>query len=83
MNTEPLTDAEAFYYFLGERLSGDEDRQSLDQLLATWREQREYKQTVAAVQEGVRDAEAGRMRPLRELLDELPSDSASQSSNSS
>jgi Arc/MetJ-type ribon-helix-helix transcriptional regulator len=30
----------------------------------------EYHQTVAAVREGVVDAQAGRMRPLREFLDE-------------
>ncbi len=30
----------------------------------------EYWQTVAAVREGAADAETGRMRPLRELLDE-------------
>jgi predicted transcriptional regulator len=30
----------------------------------------ELRQTVAAVQEGVADAEAGRMRPLREIIDE-------------
>jgi Arc/MetJ-type ribon-helix-helix transcriptional regulator len=30
----------------------------------------EFRQTVAAVREGAVDAEAGRMRPLRELLEE-------------
>jgi Arc/MetJ-type ribon-helix-helix transcriptional regulator len=30
----------------------------------------EYRQTVAAVREGVADAEAGRMRPLRAVIDE-------------
>jgi Arc/MetJ-type ribon-helix-helix transcriptional regulator len=30
----------------------------------------EYRQTVAAVDEGAADAEAGRMRPLRALIDE-------------
>lgn len=32
--------------------------------------QEEYRQTVIAVQEGVRDAEAGRVRPLRDLIDD-------------
>jgi len=72
MSTEPLTDAEAFYHYLGDRLSLGGQQQSLDQLLTTWREQREHKQTVAAVAEGARDAEAGHMRPLREILGELP-----------
>lgn len=35
----------------------------------------EYRQTVAAVKEGVADMEAGRMRPLRELLDEAREES--------
>jgi Arc/MetJ-type ribon-helix-helix transcriptional regulator len=30
----------------------------------------EYRQAVAAVQEGMADAEAGRMRPLRDIIDE-------------
>jgi Arc/MetJ-type ribon-helix-helix transcriptional regulator len=30
----------------------------------------EYRQTVAALREGIADAEAGRMRPLRSLLEE-------------
>jgi Arc/MetJ-type ribon-helix-helix transcriptional regulator len=34
----------------------------------------EFRQTVEAVREGVADMEAGRMRPLREVLDELRAD---------
>jgi Arc/MetJ-type ribon-helix-helix transcriptional regulator len=30
----------------------------------------EYRQAIAAVHEGVADAEAGRMRPLRDVIDE-------------
>ncbi len=30
----------------------------------------EYRQTVAAVQEGLADVEAGRVRPLRSIIDE-------------
>ena len=30
----------------------------------------EYRQTAAAVREGLADVEAGRMRPLREVIDE-------------
>ena len=32
----------------------------------------EYRQSVAAVREGVADAEAGRMRPLRDVIAESP-----------
>jgi len=31
---------------------------------------REYEETVAAVREGLADVEAGRMRPLQDLIDE-------------
>jgi hypothetical protein len=49
---------------------GQSDKNSPEELLQAWRQQREYDEKLAAVEEGVRDVEAGRMRPLRELLDE-------------
>ena len=82
MSTESLSEAEAFYQFLGNRLKVRESEESLEQLLEIWRNRQEYLQTVETVQEGVRDMEAGRMSPLRELLDKLPTDSASQPSDS-
>ena len=39
----------------------------------------EYRQAVAAVNEGVADMEAGRMRPLREIRDESGGSGSSES----
>lgn len=39
----------------------------------------EYRQTVAAVREGVADMNAGRMRPLRDLIKEAKGSSSSES----
>jgi hypothetical protein len=65
-----MNDAEAFYIFLGEQLHLGNPSQTPEELLESWRRQRDYQETVTAVREGVRDMEAGRMRPLRELLNE-------------
>ena len=67
MNASTTSEAEAFYAYLGHELANGGKSRSPEQLLALWREREE---TIAAVQEGLADAEAGRMRPLRELLDE-------------
>jgi hypothetical protein len=66
MSTQSLSDVESFYRFLGDQLTvGGGDKNSPEELMQTWRQRREYEETVAAVEEGVRDAEAGRMQPLR------------------
>lgn len=64
------SDAEAFYHFLEEQRHLGPLQQSPEELVGTWRRQREYEATLAALREGLADAEASRMRPLRELLDE-------------
>ncbi len=70
MSTNSINDAEAFYRFLGEQLHLGLPSQTPEELLDDWRNRREYDETLAVVREGMADAEAGRMRPLRELLDE-------------
>ena len=70
MSTQPFSDVESFYQYLGDHLNVGETQKSPEDILKAWREQREHDDTVAAVEEGMRDAEAGRMRPLRELLDD-------------
>ena len=70
MSDESMNDAEAFYLYLGEQLHLGASSKDPAELLDSWRKQREYDETVAAVREGVGDMEAGRMRPVRELLDE-------------
>lgn len=71
MSADSSNDVEAFYLYLGEQLHLGLPSQQPEALLAAWRKKREYDETVAAVREGVADMDAGRMRPVRELLDEL------------
>jgi hypothetical protein len=70
MSTQSFSDVESFYRYLGDHLGVGESQTTPEELLRSWRERRELEETVTAVEEGMRDAEAGRMRPLRELLDE-------------
>lgn len=71
MSAPIQSDAAAFYQFLGEQLCLGPPSQTPEQLLETWRRQREYDETVAAVKAGLRDMEAGRMTPLRDMLQEI------------
>jgi hypothetical protein len=64
------SDVEDFYAYLGQQLHVGHGAKSPEEFLDEWRRLRERQQTVAAVNQGQSDAEAGRMRPLRELLDE-------------
>jgi hypothetical protein len=70
MSAESMSDVEAFYNFIGEQILVKAPARSPEELLEEWRRRREYEETVAAVKEGVRDMEAGRMRSVRELLNE-------------
>jgi hypothetical protein len=65
-----MSDVESFYNFIGEQILVKAPARSPEQLLEEWRRRREYEETVAAVREGVRDMESGRMRSVRELLNE-------------
>lgn len=71
MSIQPLSDVESFYRYLGDHLSVGKTQNSPEEVLKAWRERREHEETVAAVKEGMRDAQAGRMRPLREFLGEI------------
>jgi len=70
MSAQSVSDAEAFYRFLGDQIRVNAPTKTPEELLDAWRRQSEYDETIAAVEEGARDAEAGKMRPLRELLGE-------------
>lgn len=70
MSAESMSDVESFYNFIGEQILVKTPARSPEELLEEWRRRREYEATVAAVKEGVRDMEAGRMRSVRELLKE-------------
>jgi hypothetical protein len=70
MSSPTTNEAESFYQYLGAQLHLGVPSKSPEELVGQWREQQEYQETLAAVREGMADAEAGRMRSLRELLDE-------------
>jgi hypothetical protein len=70
MSTESMSDVVSFYNFIGEQIQVKTAVGSPEELLEAWRRQREYEGAVAAVEEGVRDMDAGRMRSVRELLSE-------------
>lgn len=66
-----MNEVEAFYQYLGAQLHLGPPSETPEALLESWRKQREYHETVEAVREGVRDMEAGRMRSVQSLLDEI------------
>jgi hypothetical protein len=70
MSFHSLSEVEAFYNFLGGQIAVGASSQSPEDLLKSWRSQREREETMAAINEGVRDMNAGRMHKVRELLDE-------------
>jgi predicted transcriptional regulator len=65
---EPLL-LEKFHQFIGEQLQSDATaHMSPEQALAAWRERQEC---IAAIQEGLADVEAGRVKPLDQFLAEF------------
>ncbi|MFV1964240.1 MAG: hypothetical protein ACC628_02365 [Pirellulaceae bacterium] len=62
------SDLEDFYVFVGEQVKNGGEQLSPEQVVAMWRERVE---TVKAIQEGLEDVEAGRVRPAGEVLAEL------------
>ena len=62
---KPLED---FYIFVGQQVKNGGEQISPEQVLAMWRERAE---TVKAIQEGLEDVAAGRVRPADEVLAEL------------
>lgn len=58
-----------FHKFVGQQLEqSDAPPMSPEEALARWRE---HQETLAAVREGLADIEAGRTRPVEELIAEL------------
>lgn len=65
MSTQLPTDAEAFYCFLGEQIQNGGREKSPEALLSYWRHRRA--QAIEDIQQGMRDWEAGRYRPIEEV----------------
>ena len=58
-----------FHKFVGQQLSQPEAASmSPEEVLARWRE---HQETLAAIREGLEDIDAGRTRPVEELIQEL------------
>jgi hypothetical protein len=62
------SELEDFYVFVGEQVKNGDVKISPEQVLAMWRERVE---TVKAIQEGLEDVEAGRVRAAADVLAEL------------
>jgi hypothetical protein len=77
MSMPGTSDAVAFYNFLGGQIAMGASSQSPEELLKAWRVKREREETIAAVNEGIQDMNAGRMHSVRDLLDRATSPSQS------
>ncbi len=69
MSTSSPTLLESFHEFVGRQLASSAvEQMSPEEALARWREQEE---TIAAIREGLADVEAGRVRPVEDVIREL------------
>lgn len=76
MSTSTSTLLESFHKFVGRQLASPMAKHmSPEEALALWREQ---EATIAAIQEGLADVKAGRVRPLEDVLRELRAEADSQ-----
>jgi predicted transcriptional regulator len=68
MSTSMSNELASFHDFVGEKLRAGGTPLSPEQVLAQWKERVE---TIASVERGLDDVEAGRTRPAQEVIDEL------------
>lgn len=61
----------AFHQFATARLASGDSSPSFDELLVEWDSVRNQDEINAAIQEGLDDIEAGRTRPVDEVVDEF------------
>lgn len=69
--TTDLTELESFHQFAASALASAEVEVTLEDLVARWREQQHEEETIASIQRGIADAEAGRTRPLSQVDSEI------------
>ena len=62
---------DSFHRFVSERFSDRGTDASLEELLAQWRQDREYSETVQEIREGVKDYDSGSGQPLTETFREV------------
>ena len=66
-----VQDLEDFERFVLGRLRDEPSELSLEDYVCLWRAEREREDTIAAIQEGLDDLAAGRVRPAEDVLSEL------------
>jgi hypothetical protein len=72
MATQHPTDAEVFQQFLSQQVASDGRNKSPEELVRIWRErQREFSDSLKAIQEGLADVEAGRVFPFTDVNEEI------------
>jgi hypothetical protein len=60
-------DIDSFHNFATRELTNGDCKQSMEDLMERWRSKREEKETLASIQRGVEDADAGRVKSLDEV----------------
>ena len=68
MSSSAISELSSFREYLDNRIADGEAELSHEQALSDWRELRE---SVASIRRGLADADAGRIRPADEILEEL------------
>ena len=68
MDNPERSELERFHTFVGRQLESADPPRTLAECLALWQE---HCEVLAAIREGLADAEAGLGRPFREVLDEI------------
>jgi predicted transcriptional regulator len=72
MATQHPTDAEAFQRFLNVQVMSEGRNKTPEELVRIWRDrQREFSDSLKAIEEGLADVEAGRVFPFAEVNDEI------------
>jgi predicted transcriptional regulator len=71
MSTTTQSELQSFHEFVGRQLSNGGSNLSPEDALLLWRERQE---TIASIQRGLDDVDAGRVKPWREVLDRLGKD---------
>ena len=68
MATETQTELQSFHEYVGAQLANGGTEITPEQALARWRE---HQATIASIQRGLDDVEAGRVKPAEEVLNKL------------
>jgi len=71
MPTTTQTELQSFHEFVGRQLSNGGSSLSPEQVLRLWQERQE---TIASIQRGIDDVNAGRVIPAAEVLERLGQD---------